>query len=488
MDHFARQVEHQAKNVERHARALGARAEEFGQHIQQRASEIEASVRSNQGKVVFKFDDVFKWVKNTFGDNTDTVYDCAKNNDLQALLQILESEDPNVLPKLLEYKDSRGRTPLMIACSNNFEVCVQILLEHGAFIDATDVKGNTPLHHACKDGAARVVEYLTSLPGVSPYLLNTRGLSPLEVARRSVETGTPGAAACVQLMEARTQVFQGWLYESTENIGSALLGMSSLQSWAKRFVLVLRVGSPLFLEMAFFDVIQGQRSPLPSSTLMLHVPSPVTLHTKNKLFDSKPFAITVRGARKTGPGIVGSLRSCELAATDQASFYAWATFLAGGGVTTALSDPSLTTYSVPPPVQAQMPQPTVFQNPVPPCPSMAPNQENMSEAPSQFQSPLQAPPAAAPVQKTVEVYEPPSVPTVVAASAPPLEDHSSDYQPEESIPRECVVCFDGPQNAVCVPCGHAAVCMRCAEQIKHSTKQCAVCRADVREVIQLFHV
>ncbi|GMF24334.1 unnamed protein product [Phytophthora lilii] len=53
---------------------------------------------------------------------------------------------------------------------------------------------------------------------------------------------------------------------------------------------------------------------------------------------------------------------------------------------------------------------------------------------------------------------------------------------------ECVICFDGPQSAVCVPCGHNAVCMKCAEEILSTTAECPVCRAHIRELIKLYRV
>lgn len=53
---------------------------------------------------------------------------------------------------------------------------------------------------------------------------------------------------------------------------------------------------------------------------------------------------------------------------------------------------------------------------------------------------------------------------------------------------ECVICFDGPQSAVCVPCGHNAICMDCAKEVLDTTALCPVCRMQVREVIKIFRV
>ena len=56
----------------------------------------------------------------------------------------------------------------------------------------------------------------------------------------------------------------------------------------------------------------------------------------------------------------------------------------------------------------------------------------------------------------------------------------------DAVAGVCVVCFDGPQSTVCVPCGHNAICMECGEKIMNSVAQCPVCRAHVRELIKLY--
>lgn len=52
----------------------------------------------------------------------------------------------------------------------------------------------------------------------------------------------------------------------------------------------------------------------------------------------------------------------------------------------------------------------------------------------------------------------------------------------------CVVCYDGPQSVVCVPCGHITMCVTCANQVMNSTCVCPVCRMDVREIVKIFRV
>jgi hypothetical protein len=75
-------------------------------------------------------------------------------------------------------------------------------------------------------------------------------------------------------------------------------------------------------------------------------------------------------------------------------------------------------------------------------------------------------------------------------SSPPVSFTKSTHGQgsEAERPDECVVCFDGPQSAVCVPCGHNAVCMNCAQELLDTTRLCPVCRQQVREVIRLYRV
>ena len=45
----------------------------------------------------------------------------------------------------IEHKDQWGRTPLMLACSRNNEVCCKILVENGADVNARSKAGFTPI-------------------------------------------------------------------------------------------------------------------------------------------------------------------------------------------------------------------------------------------------------------------------------------------------------------------------------------------------------
>ncbi|KAF0717104.1 Aste57867_2492 [Aphanomyces stellatus] len=73
--------------------------------------------------------------------------------------------------------------------------------------------------------------------------------------------------------------------------------------------------------------------------------------------------------------------------------------------------------------------------------------------------------------------EPSIAPTPTASKSP--------FEIEENT--HCIVCLDGPQDAACIPCGHNAICMTCAQVlIKQAERSCSVCRQEIREVIRIF--
>jgi len=60
----------------------------------------------------------------------------------------------------------------------------------------------------------------------------------------------------------------------------------------------------------------------------------------------------------------------------------------------------------------------------------------------------------------------------------------SSEKPKPAV--DCVVCFSNPVNAVVLPCGHATLCLECAQAIVNSTGNCPICRARVQQVIKIY--
>lgn len=51
---------------------------------------------------------------------------------------------------------------------------------------------------------------------------------------------------------------------------------------------------------------------------------------------------------------------------------------------------------------------------------------------------------------------------------------------------ECVICFDGAQNALCFPCMHAVFCLPCITSVFNRSKICPICRADISWAREIF--
>jgi len=75
--------------------------------------------------------------------------------------------------------DAQGQTPLHWACDNGYAKVVEILLDNGASINSKDNDGMTPLHYACMCEHANVVELLLKR-GADPSIIDDDGFSPVQ--------------------------------------------------------------------------------------------------------------------------------------------------------------------------------------------------------------------------------------------------------------------------------------------------------------------
>ena len=77
-----------------------------------------------------------------------------------------------------------------------------------------------------------------------------------------------------------------------------------------------------------------------------------------------------------------------------------------------------------------------------------------------------------PVAQTPEPVAPPEVPPTV----PPAPK------------RSCVICLDRQPRIACVPCGHLAFCVACAEDVGPTgiVQSCPICRAPVTSKLPVY--
>ena len=73
------------------------------------------------------------------------------------------------------------KTPLHSASNWGYPETVQILLNHGADVNAIDENLETPLHFAARRGHEKVVEILLK-HGARKYFTNNKGQTPLQLA------------------------------------------------------------------------------------------------------------------------------------------------------------------------------------------------------------------------------------------------------------------------------------------------------------------
>jgi len=82
----------------------------------------------------------------------------------------------------VDARTGRGNTPLMSCASGGFVDCAELVLTHGADVNAVgDLDGDTPLHRAVKEGHAPMVRVLVQ-HGARLDIRNNDNLTPAMLA------------------------------------------------------------------------------------------------------------------------------------------------------------------------------------------------------------------------------------------------------------------------------------------------------------------
>lgn len=89
-------------------------------------------------------------------------------------------------PRLLQYIDENGFTPLHLAIIAESYELVQYLVGKGAPVNAEDIMGRTPLHFACRIARLDMARYL--LDHKATLKPDDSGLTPLWIACRAPDT------------------------------------------------------------------------------------------------------------------------------------------------------------------------------------------------------------------------------------------------------------------------------------------------------------
>ncbi|KAI3469781.1 hypothetical protein Pfo_026444 [Paulownia fortunei] len=155
----------------------------------------------------------------------------------------------------LEWIDSEGKTPLIVACMNpELYNVAKTLIELGANVNAyrPGRHAGTPLHHAAKRGLEQTVKLLLS-HGANALVMNDDCQTPLDVARAK------GFSNVVRAIEGHVCLFSGWLREL---YGPGFLELLAPQLLSRKvWVVILPCGShnlrkPFKLELAIYTGAQ----------------------------------------------------------------------------------------------------------------------------------------------------------------------------------------------------------------------------------------
>jgi hypothetical protein len=71
-----------------------------------------------------------------------------------------------------------------------------------------------------------------------------------------------------------------------------------------------------------------------------------------------------------------------------------------------------------------------------------------------------------------------------------LSDLYVEREPEpcnDPHQKECIVCMVQCVNSLCVPCGHACMCMGCANRIFAADAKCPICRQHIQRVQNMYY-
>jgi len=107
---------------------------------------------------------------------------------LPSYTELVEALIATKSPSSVDLVDKKGRTPLMRAVSSATEdragllAFINMLLDHGAAIDARDKQGNTPLHHAAKNWKFSDLVIPILERGSALKATNLEGKTPLDLA------------------------------------------------------------------------------------------------------------------------------------------------------------------------------------------------------------------------------------------------------------------------------------------------------------------
>jgi ankyrin repeat protein len=124
----------------------------------------------------FRKEEAFTLLKDR-GTHIVDIFDAAAAGDFEEVKAYLKSA-----PELLTMKNKYGRTPLHEACEKGQQRIAELILGHGATVDAEDNYGKTALMLACEYGHEAIAELLLK-KGAEADIRDNKGITPMKLAR-----------------------------------------------------------------------------------------------------------------------------------------------------------------------------------------------------------------------------------------------------------------------------------------------------------------
>ncbi|KAK9066350.1 hypothetical protein SSX86_013673 [Deinandra increscens subsp. villosa] len=140
----------------------------------------EADVNAAHGHASYKSSSVARMMQFEDNNNDDHEFDYLKdystdNSSRSSLTSIREIDDP------LTNESLNGCSLLHLASQTADCTMVELLLQHGASINASDSNGQTPLHHSLVRGRLAIAHLLLSR-GANPLAADAEGKTPRQLA------------------------------------------------------------------------------------------------------------------------------------------------------------------------------------------------------------------------------------------------------------------------------------------------------------------
>jgi len=110
---------------------------------------------------------------------SDDIFTAAETNNVKRLEELIQDG-----AHVNEPDSDRGNTPIHWACAGGNLDAIEVLLEYGADINASNNHGRTPLHCLISERYDKIALWLVQYCGADPYIQDKRGVAAFDLAQK----------------------------------------------------------------------------------------------------------------------------------------------------------------------------------------------------------------------------------------------------------------------------------------------------------------